>query len=76
MATVSVELSDRTYYQLQRMAAGAGLPIAEFLDHLSQPATELNEFQLADIDRGLEDIAAGKFATHEQMRALFDRFEG
>ena len=28
----------------------------------------------ADIDAGLEEVRQGKFATDEEMKALFDRF--
>ena len=75
MATVSVELTDSTYHRLQLMAAEVGLPVEQFLDHIAQPAAELSSEQLAEIDLGLADIEAGKFATEQQMNALLRRFE-
>ncbi len=57
------------------MATEVGLPVEQFLDHISQPAVELTPDQLAEIDLGLADIEAGRFATDEKMNALFRRFE-
>ncbi|MEZ2348282.1 hypothetical protein [Terriglobus sp. RCC_193] len=74
MATVSVELTDSTYHRLQLMAAEVGLPVEQFLDHISQPIVEFTQDQLAEIDLGLADIEAGRFAADEKMNALFRRF--
>jgi predicted transcriptional regulator len=45
-------------------------------DALSAADYELTEEDLRAIDEGLADARAGRFASDEEIKALFDRFRG
>ncbi len=50
------------------------MPVSDFLEHISQPALDLTEEQLRELDISIEEADAGKFATDDEVQSFFKKF--
>jgi len=86
METISVPFQSDAVDRIKRAAAEIGMPVEEFIasaaeqvvtDGEAQLGTPLSEDQIASIRRGVEDVAAGRVYSHEEvfdeLKARFKR---
>ena len=86
METIAVPFETDAADRLKRAAAEIGMPLEEFIasaaeqvvtDGEAQLGAPLSEAQLASIRRGVEDVAAGRVYSHEEvfdeLKARFKR---
>ncbi|MCA3698541.1 hypothetical protein [Brevundimonas sp.] len=76
MATISIPLEADAYDRLKRAAAEIGMPVEAFIasaaervaaDNEAQFGSPLSAEQIASIRRGLEDVAAGRTFSHDEV---------
>ena len=74
--TISVPLEADAYDRLKRVAAEIGMPVEAFIaaaaeqvaaDNEAQLGSPLSAEQVASIRRGLEDVAAGRTFSHDEV---------
>ena len=70
------ELLERVETWPEDAQADAAASLKAIEDALAAEDYELTEEDLRAIDEGLEDARAGRFASDEEIKALFDRFRG
>ena len=63
MATISIPLEADAYDRLKRAAAEIGMPVEAFIASAAQRVAA----QIASIRRGLEDVAAGRTFSHDEV---------
>lgn len=86
METISVPFQSDAVDRIKRAAAEIGMPVEEFIASAAEQfvnhseahlAAPLSEDQLASIRRGVEDVAAGRVYSHEEvfdeLKARFKR---
>ncbi|WP_428063160.1 hypothetical protein [Brevundimonas sp.] len=85
METISVPLEADAADRLKRAAAEIGMPLEEFIasaaeqfvTDIENASATFSDDQRASIERGLQDIAAGRTFTHEEvfgeLKARFKR---
>lgn len=83
--TISVPFEADAADRLKRAAAEIGMPLEEFIASAAEqfvtavegPAASLSDEQRASIERGLQDVAAGRTFSHDdvfaELKARFKR---
>ncbi|MEE9164327.1 MAG: hypothetical protein V3U17_06005 [Thermoplasmata archaeon] len=72
MATTTIQLSQEMKKTLEGMKLHPRETYEEVLERLLEDLRELSEQTKEEIDRAVREIKAGKYRTHDQLKAEFD----
>ena len=72
--TMTIRLSTELKDQLEALAQATGRNKTFLAQEAIRRYVEVESWQLASIQRGIQDADAGRFATDEEMRALWAEF--
>lgn len=57
------------------MSQAMNVPIGEIIENLVEPPFELTAEQMRLVDEGIADADAGRFASDEEMQAIFAKYK-
>jgi predicted transcriptional regulator len=66
--TTTIQLSEETKRTLENMKLHPRETYEEVLERLLEDLRELSEQTKQEIERAIQEIRAGKYRTHEQLR--------
>ena len=72
MATTTIQLSKEMKKTLEGMKLHPRESYEEVIDRLLEDLRELNEQTKRDIEQAIREIKAGKYRTHDQLKAELD----
>jgi predicted transcriptional regulator len=73
-APVTFQLKQETISALDAYAARADAPRSTLVDQALEEWLDLKRSQLEEIEAGLADADAGRFATDEEVGAVFEKY--
>lgn len=73
METVHVEINREVAERMQAEAHAQGRSLGELMSAVAGAWLEEESWLRAEIQRGLDDVAAGRLLGHEEMRARLRR---
>ena len=72
MATTTIQLSKEMKKTLEGMKLHPRESYEEVIDRLLEDLRELNEQTKRDIEQAIREIKAGRYRTHDQLKAELD----
>lgn len=72
MGTTTIQLSQEMKKTLEAMKLHPRETYEEILERLLEDLRELNEQTKEEIERAVREIQAGKYQTHDQLKAELD----
>ena len=72
MATTTIQLSQELKETLESMKLHPRETYEEVLERILEDLRELNEQTKKEIEKAIKEIKAGKYRTHEQLKAEMD----
>ena len=71
---LSLQLEPELLERLEAAAGRSSMPVAAFVEQAVSAAVERDEWEVAEIGRALREADEGKFASEEEVAAMFAKY--